>query len=539
MVRKQPGVDIALLDANIKRRMILWPRGSAKTTFSRVEQMQWMLNYPNVRICFLSGGEAVSMPQLEALKRHFSHPSDNMVKYFPEYVMESKWNKKTSQWEDVLVKDWGTQHHFTVPCRTNFGLPEATFTLATEEAISSGTHFDIIFVDDLQNNANSRTTAALDKTHKSYLDILPLLMPQGYLMVTGTRYANGDVYQKIQTVASKESKWLFAVRDCYSTMCTRCGHPDVFHDRNVDAVNPPGLIPGYECAGFISNGVQGCLCPTIICKDGSQYGYTLDFLAMQKAESLSFFACQYLNRPELIRGAQVFTEELIKTYTILTEAQFETQFPRNSVELFIGADLAYSGPELGDLRDESVMLIFVKYCGQIAIRNAAFGQWNASARVDMIVNLLHKLRPRTMFIEANINHESTQLLVEAACRAAGVHQIPIVWVEPNRAKGAKSLRIENSEQVMKTGRLWLYKDMPGYDKLVKQMLDFPNCIHDDMIDCLGMCVESATKNLQLLAQMPPEMARLQKPNWLQQLSQPREPEYGPDQNDGSRMCGMD
>jgi hypothetical protein len=89
---------------------------------------------------------------------------------------------------------------------------------------------------------------------------------------------------------------------------------------------------------------------------------------------------------------------------------------------------------------------------------------------------------------------------------------------------------------MKTGRLWLYKDMPGYDKLVKQMLDFPNCIHDDMIDCLGMCVESATKNLQLLAQMPPALARLQKPNWLQQLQQVREPEYGPDVNTGESFC---
>jgi hypothetical protein len=78
--------------------------------------------------------------------------------------------------------------------------------------------------------------------------------------------------------------------------------------------------------------------------------------------------------------------------------------------------------------------------------------------------------------------------------------------------------------------------MPGYEKLKKQLLDWPNGPHDDHADCLAICCEAATTNLQLLTQMPPALAALRKPNWLQQLNAPREPEYGPDVNMGESFC---
>ena len=494
MVKKQPGVDISLLDTEIKKRLICWPRNLGKTFCVRSEIIQWLLNYPNIRIAFLTGSESIALPQLRALRHHLSHPSKKMRELFPEYCTESKLDKTTKTWSDTLVSEsrWGTMHSFNVPCRNDFSLPEANFTLATEESNSTGAHYDIVFVDDLMNATNYRTPTARAKTHESFLAVLPLLMAGGYLILTGTRYHVDDVYAKIMAVAVKESKWLFSIRGAYSTNCSVCGKPECFHDWINDPLHPG--IEGYPCAGFVSDNIQRCLCPEITCANGTVYGHSLDFLTMQKLENEAWFYCQFMNAPQLAVGEAIFTEALINQQTIQTDDQFLTQFPRDAVELYVGVDLAYSGAELGTKRDESVMYVFVKYAGQIAIRNAAFGQWNASQRVDQIVNLLRKLRPRTMFVEANLNHQSTQLLVEAAARASGLNQIPIVWMEPNRAKGAKNLRIENSEHMMKTGRLWLFAGMPGYEKLKKQLLDWPNGSHDDHADCLAICCEAATSS---------------------------------------------
>jgi hypothetical protein len=138
MVHKNPGVELGLLDPTCRKRILLAPRGTGKTHFVRAEITQWLLNYPNIRIVFLSGGENVAVPQLEAIKKGFSHPTAAMQRFFPEYVMVSLWTKKKKQFEDVLISDWGTMHHFTLSNRTNTTLPEASFTLATQESVSSG-----------------------------------------------------------------------------------------------------------------------------------------------------------------------------------------------------------------------------------------------------------------------------------------------------------------------------------------------------------------------------------------------------------------
>src|SRR5271170_6412163 len=93
-LKKRPGVSMAELDPVTKRRMTLWPRGHAKTVCLRVEMVQILLNYPDARICFLTGGDHLAKLQLAALKQVFEKPKPKFLNLFPEFCLTSHQNKK-------------------------------------------------------------------------------------------------------------------------------------------------------------------------------------------------------------------------------------------------------------------------------------------------------------------------------------------------------------------------------------------------------------------------------------------------------------
>src|ERR1019366_9260989 len=158
---KRPGEGLVLSDLDIvtKKRMILWSRGLFKTSAVVVDNVGTILDYPNVRICFLTGGDQLAKRQLARLKRVFEKPTTRFKWLFPEFCMKSVRNKKIKDendpraWSDELCK-MGTAHEFTVPCRTNDTFAEPTFAISTAKSVKAGSHFDVIYIDDLVNEQN-------------------------------------------------------------------------------------------------------------------------------------------------------------------------------------------------------------------------------------------------------------------------------------------------------------------------------------------------------------------------------------------------
>jgi hypothetical protein len=527
MVPKRPGVDISQLEGPQGKRkiMILWSRNIGKTFLVRSEIIQWLLNYNSIRICFLTGGENIALPQLRALRQHFSTPSAKMRELFPEYCTKSKWDKAAKVWKDILVpeSEWGTMHAFNVPCRQDFSLPESNFTLATEESNSTGAHYDLIVCDDIQNSGNYRTVQAREKTHQSFLAVTPLLAARGFLIVTGTRYHIDDVYAKIMTAVAADTRWLFSIRGAYSTDCKTCSRPACFHDTTGNAVEPPGL-PGYPCTGFVSDTIERCLCPVIECANGTQYGHSLEYLMNAKLEDEPFFWCQYMNAPQQVAGEQTFTEELIRAQAFHDLQWLATHCPRAFSKVYAAVDLAYT---TGLRSDNSVVYIFSVYQGQIFVWWCIYGKWNASTRIATLTDTLidHRFRPiQTMYIEDNLNSDSTKLLIESAARDKGIMNLPVQFLNPNRQKDAKSIRIGEIEQVLKARRLWLYSGMPGYDLLVKQLLKHPNessVLHDDLADDLGIVCQCPTNYLAETAPLTPRPNNNRHP-WWDAMNKPHE-----------------
>ena len=511
-LHKQPGVPLNQLSP-IKRRMILWPRGHAKTVCTRVEMVQCILNYPNIRICFLSGSDSLSMLQLAALKQVFEKPTPEFLRLFPEMCLTSRQSKK-KVWTDHL-DSLGTQHAFSVPCRTSQVAAEPTFSISTSKKVKAGSHFDLFFVDDIVNEQNYRNAAQLEKCYQDYLSLIPLLEPTGFLAVTGTRYSFGDTYERLAEMAQREggaNRWILSIRDCYSQgNCKTCGHAEVFHDRDQNVAQPPCTAKGCACKGFVSNGdLNAVLFPQVIKRDGNPFGFTREILENIRAEiGNQNFSNQYLNNPIDV-SEQMFTSAMIGKATIFDQKLLPTY---GAAGVYLVGDLAYSSENSDGDRDLSVIYVVQQFRGQIFITDCRFGRWSSNALVEETLKLMMEKRPNTIYFEKPAGPaDALHNLLLARANQAGIAKMPLQWVKVSNAKDAKSIRINNLQAILGQ-RLFLFAGMPGYDQLVSQMEKWPRLgKHDDFLDALSRCPEVSTSWAHDTPPQPQTVA-----NWLQKL----------------------
>ena len=544
-LQKRPGEKFVLsdLDQLTKKRMILWPRGLFKTSAVRVDIVQMILNYPNIRICFLTGGDQLAKRQLAAIKKFFEKPSKRFEWLFPEFCNKSVRNKKVAEffddgtpnpkaWSDELCK-LGNAHEFTVPCRTNDMFAEPTFAISTAKSVKAGSHFDVIYIDDLVNEQNYKKIEALEKCYQDYIDLCPLLEPTGFIVMTGTRYSFGDTYERIQDDAKKEMKemgqtiWKFYIRDCWSHGCQNCIHTNVYHDYEKNILQPPCEVQGCNCPGYKDRGNKDVLFPQTRTHDGRHIGHTLKFLEGELIRtSPEFFANQYENKP-IATGAQTFDDVLIGRQTL----HDITQIPPYAASFtFVVGDLAYVGQ---DGRDYSVLFVCRLFQGQIFIFACEFGTWDSAKVAENVVNILLTQRPNTIFLEKFNGWEAYSNVITAHASSRGILKVPIEWVKGSQADQAKLIRIGTVKGPLDQRRLWFYAPMKGYDILVQQLCKWPKLgRHDDFADCAGMVVTVPT-GYQL--ENPPVAVSVG--HWLRKLNETKldDDSYG-DNGCGTGLC---
>lgn len=530
-VQKRPGEDMVLsdLETQTKKRMILWPRGIFKTSAVIVDIVQSILNYPNVRICFLTGGDSLAKRQLTRIRNIFEKPTPRFKFLFPEFCFRTIRNIKVREfldkdetvpnpaaWSDVQCKI-GTAHELTVPCRTKDIFAEPTFAISTARSVKAGSHFDLIYVDDLVNETNFRKTDALAKCYEDYLAVCPLLDPTGLMVVTGTRYSFGDTYERIQESAREEERlightiWKISIRDCWSMGCLNCPHTDVYHEYDKNILQPPCGVLGCGCPGFKPNGSKGVLFPQTRALDKRPIGHTLEFLEGEKIRlGEEFFANQYENKP-IATGAQVFTETLIGGQTLHDLGRIP---PYSQSFTFGVGDLAYVG-QAG--RDYSVIYICRLFQGQIFLFDCLYGNWDSGQLAENTLNALTRHRPNVIYYEKFNGWEVYDKVIAAFAATNHVPKVPIQWEKGSQTPNAKLIRIGAIKGWLTSKRFWIYAGMPGYARLVQQLVKWPKLgRHDDFADCAGM-IFAAPTGIQASAPPPMEDAN----SWLRRLNQSR------------------
>lgn len=491
------------LDKQKKRRLILWPRGHFKTSAMAVEAIQLILNFPDIRIMILAGDLKESKKRLEEIKGHFENwgKDSKLQKLFPEFC------------SPVRFKRLGNSRDFISPARVRKNLREPTLTVFSPKVLKTGTHFDVALVDDLVNELNSKKAEGLQKSIDDYKSLVPVIDPEGYIYVSGTRYDFSDAYGYIQEQIAKENlqNWIVSVRVAWLTRCTTkdCKHSNLQHldgGGNCSAKD-------CKCKKFESNGEYEILFPQVRTEDGRTIGFTAEILHnIRKELQARDFGCQYENNP-LSADEVKFSRELL-----LSKVRHASKIPQRG-PVVLQIDIATSQKKTAD--DMVIMASRVKN-GRHNLIDCVAGHIPEDRQPVVICDLIQRYAPRAIYIEKKTGAGYLEVLIRMEAQRRGLRMLPqIVLITADNTKGAKELRIGAILGYLTLDRIWFMLGLPQMEKLFQQLQLFPRAqLHDDLADCLGLLLQAPTGfDYEPLPQDP-------IPSWMRQQEQQQDaPEH--------------
>ncbi len=163
------------LQSKKKRKLIVMPRGTFKSSVGVVGYIVWLLIVnPDIRIMIDSEKYQNSKNFIREIKGKLEQKM--MADLFGEFKSEHKW----------------AEGEFTIKQRTKL-LKESSVTASGIGAGKTGQHYDVIICDDLNTEENSDNSDQRKKILRHYKMNTSILEPDGILVVIGTRYATDDV----------------------------------------------------------------------------------------------------------------------------------------------------------------------------------------------------------------------------------------------------------------------------------------------------------------------------------------------------------
>src|SRR5258708_44814 len=152
-VQKDPSKSIPQQD-RIKERLLLYPRGSYKSTLNICDCVQWIICFPDIRILVLTGADDLATAFVDELKDYFVLDGEPTIfqELFPELCIEAKQK--------------GNQGEFWAPVGPTARMrktKEPTVFASSIMANNSGWHVDVMKPDDVVTDRNSETISELTK----------------------------------------------------------------------------------------------------------------------------------------------------------------------------------------------------------------------------------------------------------------------------------------------------------------------------------------------------------------------------------------
>jgi predicted phage terminase large subunit-like protein len=178
-----------------RQTLILYPRGHLKTTLiSQAHLIQWIINYPNIRIllsCY-TGDQVENV--IRKVKGIFQY-NEYFRMLFPEFCPPA-----------MKASDWGTKDQFLTPARTMVRGEPTVFSVTVGKTIA-GYHPDVIFHSDLVDKENVKTPGGIKDVISHFHYMNPLLerynaqegyaATRGWVYVEGTPYDFGDLHTEL------------------------------------------------------------------------------------------------------------------------------------------------------------------------------------------------------------------------------------------------------------------------------------------------------------------------------------------------------
>lgn len=165
-----------------KYKMVLWPRGSFKSTVFDIAYVCWLIaRDPNIRILVAS----------ETGKQARKFVNQAMQIIDSEWFKERFGTHRGAKWKEGAGE-------FYSALRTDKHKKEPTLIAAGVGEVWTGAHWDLVIMDDVVGKENIRTVTGLEAVWDWFGEVLAQLDPGCMLIVIGTLHHHADIYCKIR-----------------------------------------------------------------------------------------------------------------------------------------------------------------------------------------------------------------------------------------------------------------------------------------------------------------------------------------------------
>lgn len=166
-------------DPTTKYKLIEAPRGSYKSTILQGYVVRQILLNPDIRVYYVCATSDLAIEKATAIKKALTLPL--VEEHFGSQVGEP----------------WAVQR-FTVRGRKQRNLQTTTFSVWSQENLPTGGRANIIVLDDFIDRRNCTNKEQIKKSKEMYRLVAPFLAKGGTLIVVGTRWAEGDLYEDLE-----------------------------------------------------------------------------------------------------------------------------------------------------------------------------------------------------------------------------------------------------------------------------------------------------------------------------------------------------
>lgn len=430
-VHKDPKKDWLVQDCQLKKRLLLLPRGHFKTTLNLIDTIQWMLVIPNITICLFSGTEPLTARMVDEIKQHF--------------LMNGEFRDLYRQWlPQKAVSSFGEKGQFTLPCRGQIRR-EPTLSVTTLKSTRAGAHFDIMKFDDVITEQNSKTAILNQETKRQWSTTVPLLNPGGYTDVIGTLYTYDCFYQQI---LEKPQGWQTMVAGALRR------HPDA-----------PLFRP------------EAVIFPERFCVDADEDS-TKQNLQQIWRDDPELFAAQYMNDPQSMAADQ-FSMHRLRSH-VCERADIPT-----AVNLFMVWDLAYATREHSDY--SAGVLAGYSSNGTLYVIDVVRGRYRPNEIILKIIECYRKWPVRRVGIEKD---QATTMLMpglEMKQREMfGCSRIPIDLIPVHFGGMRPVQQIMAMGPLLEQNKLWFASSCTDLEELFREFSRFPKYHHDDICRAVSL-----------------------------------------------------
>lgn len=449
-----------------RKNLILYPRGHLKTTVATIaHKIQWIINYPDIRILLSSGTGDQVKGFLREMKAHFQM-NEAFRFLFPEFCPHKN------------VKEFGNQESFTVPCRT-IERKEPTVGTTSVGAVVASAHYDVIDNDDVVDKENVRTPEQIAnvRSHLGYLwplletapdaDKRPTKYQRGWWDLVGTRYDFSDAYGTVIDEEEKKETKTYQILEQSALVEGELSRQEC-HCKEIEGKHEvidhakslwPERLPPRALLEIAEDPLQG-------------WGVLASQYFMNPVPDKSGL----VDSPDDI--VWIPTDQMKKIYAYLS--------------LHVTVDLAGMEPSTNKLADNDYTVINLHgfgHDGTLFIVSILRGRYTPFEVIDLLFKLA-ALHPRLMDIKVEKEAHARVLLPflkrEMAKRG---RWLPVVEIRRDN-RTSKQQRIKGLQPWFRNGSIKFADNQPHKLGIINEIMRFPKYAHDDILDTIADAMQN-------------------------------------------------